>query len=509
MRKVCEKYYAGTCDLGVDADCQGGSHPANLDPKRAAKGPSPFSVEKGTSCNRCLNKLLECDKKGRDAGPTDPCSECRHFGAGADPCRLAKEQSVNDAAFRLLRKRTDTHDLPAMTDRLAPVRKKQKPGFAGEPEFKPAPAAMADKSIKVGWTGVKREDLLAKPDWISEDARAHPRSYLVYPGPTGEGSQKQRDNAFVANQQRKRAHNSRPGQDLQSAPKRRHVQPAPLVEPAPLAGPKALPAPDTQDDHPVWGRWIGVDWDRDNHMHFHRYSNGARIPMPPLGSTAAGHSAPTPLSRTTAAPQSMQTSMDWSAPSREFDFGAGMGSSLDTSAPSASLGAIGRSVVGSTSRPAMPSFNAGSFFMHGSGVPPSNATPRLAGAPIRQRQTFPARRAPTSNPAGPTGSDVQAPIAEQSDQMDVDQSQSVVEANTVPGSTAGLEPVIDPEPTAAGLEPTGLQATTALDALTAAVDSATTEWMNEQAEEPEEGFPDLSSAKQDFDNDFEALSDDD
>jgi hypothetical protein len=90
------------------------NHPAEMRPDLAKEVEFQASTEKNEGCLRCLDagytvseyyppsyvhaNMAQCDKKGRDASITDPCSECYHFGGPQCKCTLV-DKSQNDILF--------------------------------------------------------------------------------------------------------------------------------------------------------------------------------------------------------------------------------------------------------------------------------------------------------------------------------------------------------------------------------------------------------------------------
>jgi hypothetical protein len=170
-KKLCTKFTLGECTFGDKCKFR---HDDNLRPD--VLDTSGWQPPSGETCARCAKKALRCDKAGRDAGPDDPCSECRHFGGDKANCVRQEAVTMNSAQWQLFTFREKQgFDLPAFRPRDETVVSR------GPRSTSVAEAMRADK-IKPGWQGETREALLATPDLLTEDIRRHPRKYFHPPG---------------------------------------------------------------------------------------------------------------------------------------------------------------------------------------------------------------------------------------------------------------------------------------------------------------------------------------
>nr|OQO31111.1 hypothetical protein B0A51_02482 [Rachicladosporium sp. CCFEE 5018] len=158
-------------------------HHNNLRPGGPRIAQVNISTELGTSCNRCLQRGLVCDKKGRGEGGDDPCSECRWF-LGDDtstPCTISEEQSVSDGHWHTMCKREgNDHTLPDWSVRHRIRGNRAKKGEQRETVMQ-GPQPMSDNRLKAGWSGKTLEQLTSQLDPLPPDVRAHPRAYLLPP----------------------------------------------------------------------------------------------------------------------------------------------------------------------------------------------------------------------------------------------------------------------------------------------------------------------------------------
>ncbi|KAK6442619.1 hypothetical protein LTR95_001126 [Oleoguttula sp. CCFEE 5521] len=158
-------------------------HHNNLRPGGPRIAQVDISTELGTSCHRCLQRGLVCDKKGRGEGGDDPCSECRWF-LGDDtetPCTISSEQSVSDGHWHTMCKREGNgHTLSDWNARHKIRGNRPKKGEPRETVMQ-GPQPMSATKLKANWSGQTLEQLTSQADPLPPDVRAHPRAYLLPP----------------------------------------------------------------------------------------------------------------------------------------------------------------------------------------------------------------------------------------------------------------------------------------------------------------------------------------
>jgi hypothetical protein len=123
----------------------------------------------------------QCDKVGRGASGSDPCSECRWFNGndGAQPCVLSEMSSVSDELWSKMRIAMKTKYQRLVASKTNATKEGKQPK-----EVKPAPKPMASEALKNPWNGKSKEELLDLPGCIPQDVHEHPRAYtvLIRPG---------------------------------------------------------------------------------------------------------------------------------------------------------------------------------------------------------------------------------------------------------------------------------------------------------------------------------------
>ncbi|KAM0706795.1 hypothetical protein Q7P35_006125 [Cladosporium inversicolor] len=250
-------------------------HHDNLHPTKHQKAHADLVVENetGRSCDRCLLKMLKCDKVGRAAGGDDPCSECRWFAGnpGAQPCVLSKTNTVNDALCRMmLNAPSSAYMLPEQIHRLTPP--KGKATKDGKPRaVKPAPAPMAAEDIKAGWDGKTKEELVDLPSWIPQDMREHPRAYLV---PARESHNIAKAKAFVKENPDVR---SMPSGSASNASLKRPLESASTSQGSRLLlPPPPFPCPATE---PGRGECVTSTWDWRKSQWVMTYEDGTTVTL--------------------------------------------------------------------------------------------------------------------------------------------------------------------------------------------------------------------------------------
>ena len=170
-KKLCTNFTLGKCSYGDNCKYR---HADNLKPDVLDE--SGWEPPQGETCVRCATKALRCDKAGRDPGPEDPCSECRHFGGDKAQCVRQSAVTMNSAQWQLfITREKQDFTLPAFRPRDETiVSRSDRPSFV--------PQAMGSDKVKPDWRGETREALLARPDLLTEDIRCHPRKYFYPPG---------------------------------------------------------------------------------------------------------------------------------------------------------------------------------------------------------------------------------------------------------------------------------------------------------------------------------------
>ena len=363
--------------------------------------------------------------------------------------------SYNDAAWDQMLTRPDKgYTLSDPIPRTQAASMHAPRGYTGPPLYKPAPSPMLDQYVKQGWVGKGRDELLALPDWIPADARAHPRSYLV---PRGQTAQAQRKDQWYKNNGQniqKRALSSLQGSgtdDLSGdgrAPKRQFGQiPARLDMSAPSAmfsRSMPPPPPSPRAGNPTW---MGLWWNPFEQTWCDKFSDGTKsVNHLATASTAAGSTATSmggfssPITAIPGLPA--RPTANYSAPGGHVNnSGTGSARHAPRHAPRTQhpLPAPVRST--SSARPAMdisapqPIVDAWD----------SAATPHVFGS--APRAAMPQFTGMSSFLSAP-GIGIQAPSSGELGNMDVDPpSTTEPQITTVSQGTIEAQPIIEPQPT--------------------------------------------------------------